>query len=362
MTVTKTVIIKAPTLDQYYHLYSKYPDTLTCACTKISINYEKLVTVQHSFHQVCMSDFVSNDWIHYLALSYTDLVVIYDDFRWTGAYTFQALRAFCKLMNRTVSDGLDRFNGSTYISATVTPPDLFRSQVNQSVDQFILATTNSFLLSLSTIRDTTQSNGLLSATQTNYYLNVPDETIFVNSSPRSYPDCSCASSPTCGKESAIYDYPSIQGRFTVPGLHVGCYIIESLLRSTLQCFYNQTCINILCSTFTSGFEVNITALDPSVASRYFGNSTIQQLVNSLMVEEWNPSVRFESYYDECQPAQCIYTHTTRNDIIYIVTTLIGLVGGLITVLKLAVPRVVKFFAYCISKRRRVVAQIPSVQT
>src|SRR5690349_6147317 len=94
--------------------------------------------------------------------------------------------------------------------------------------------------------------------------------------------------------------------------------------------------------FYIGFPVNITALDPSVSSRYFVNSTIQQLVNSLMVEEWNSSVRYDSYYHECQPAQCIYTHTTRNDIIYIVTTLIGLVGGLMSVLKLIVPPLVKF--------------------
>jgi hypothetical protein len=50
---------------------------------------------------------------------------------------------------------------------------------------------------------------------------------------------------------------------------------------------------------------------------------------------------YDNYYNACQPAQCIYTHQTKNDIIYIVTTLVGLVGGLITVLKLVVPRLVK---------------------
>ena len=362
MTVTKAVIVKTPTLDQYSHLYTEYPETLTCACTKISIDYEKLVNIQYSFHQVCMSDFVTDDWVNYLALSYTDLGVNYDDFRWTGAYTFQALRTFCELVNRSIHDGLDRFYKGTYISASVIPLELFRQQIEASVDQFKSSTTNSFLLSLSIIRDTTQSNALLSATQTNYYLKLPYTTTIVYSWPHSYPDCNCVSSPTCGKKSAIYDYPSTRVKFTVPGLYVGCYVIESLLRSSLQCFYDQTCINILQSYCSSPFPINVTALDPSIPSIYFVNSTIQQMVNSLMVEEWNSSLRYASYYDECQPAQCIYTHTTRNDIIYIVTTLIGLVGGLVTVLKLVVPRAVKFVAYCNSKRRRVVAQIPSVQT
>jgi len=61
-----------------------------------------------------------------------------------------------------------------------------------------------------------------------------------------------------------------------------------------------------------------------------------------MVEEWNSSEKYNSYYDECQPAECIYTDTRKNDIIYIVTTLIGLLGGLVTVLELVVPSLVKF--------------------
>ena len=41
-----------------------------------------------------------------------------------------------------------------------------------------------------------------------------------------------------------------------------------------------------------------------------------------MVEEWNSSVKYNSYYVPCRPAQCIYIHVTKNDIIYIVTTLV----------------------------------------
>lgn len=57
-----------------------------------------------------------------------------------------------------------------------------------------------------------------------------------------------------------------------------------------------------------------------------------------MVEQWNITSAFESYYQECQPTQCTYVFQTRNDAIYIVTTLVGLVGGLNTVLKFVTPR------------------------
>jgi hypothetical protein len=89
--------------------------------------------------------------------------------------------------------------------------------------------------------------------------------------------------------------------------------------------------------------MDVTALNSSLPSNYSTDSTVQDLVNNLMIEQWNPSSMYERYYNECQPTQCVYTFQTRNDVIYIVTTLFGIVGGLTTVLKFIVPRLVKIF-------------------
>jgi hypothetical protein len=341
-TITKTVIVKTPTLDQYFHLYAKYPQTLTCACTKISIEHKKLVNVKYSLHQVCTSDFVTDDWIHYLALSSAGIILNYDDFRWTAPYSFQALRAFCELINTTISNSLDQFYSSGYISAFVIPSELLQSQVQASIDQFKSSTEKSFLLSLSLIRDTIQGNELYSAVQTNYLMFIPLDDSLASTLPRNYSGCTCDSSSACSYQSTIQNYSNSTVLFTIPGFYVGCYVIESLLKSTLECLYNQTCISILQSFCTSPIKINVRALDSSLSSKYFVNSTIQELVNNLMVEEWNSTETYNIYYGECQPAQCIYTYTARNDLIYIVTTLIGLLGGLITVLKLVVPTLVKF--------------------
>jgi beta-lactamase regulating signal transducer with metallopeptidase domain len=59
-----------------------------------------------------------------------------------------------------------------------------------------------------------------------------------------------------------------------------------------------------------------------------------------MVEEWNSSIMYENYFNECEPTECTYTHQTKNNILYIITTIIGLIGGLTTALKLIVPRLV----------------------
>jgi hypothetical protein len=109
--------------------------------------------------------------------------------------------------------------------------------------------------------------------------------------------------------------------------------------------------------------MNISALDTSLSSRFLENSTIEHLLGELMVEEWNSSIMYENYFNECEPIECTYTHQTKNNIIYIVTTIIGLIGGLTTALKLIVPRLVEFIAFCTQKwgwRRTSV--VPFIQT
>ncbi|CAF1687753.1 unnamed protein product, partial [Adineta ricciae] len=74
----------------------------------------------------------------------------------------------------------------------------------------------------------------------------------------------------------------------------------------------------------------------------YENTTIEELLNELMVEKWNLSSSYKNYYNECQPSECSYSAIAKNSAIYIVTTVIGLIGGLITALKIGVPRLVSF--------------------
>jgi hypothetical protein len=205
-----------------------------------------------------------------------------------------------------------------------------------------LSTTNDFLFSLSTIRDTTQANALFAGEETNYAMYMPDGQGNGYPYTLSYGDCTCALSAECIDQSSILKYPSGKVLFSVPGIYEGCFIIESLLQSDLRCFYNQTCINIVLPYYKATPPMNVTALDQLLSIRFSPNSTLKAIVDELMVEQWTQSIMYDRYYNECQPIKCAYTHQTKNSIVYIVTTLIGLLGGLITVLKLIVPRVVMF--------------------
>ncbi|CAF1102361.1 unnamed protein product [Didymodactylos carnosus] len=61
-----------------------------------------------------------------------------------------------------------------------------------------------------------------------------------------------------------------------------------------------------------------------------------------MVEEWNSNASFSSYYKQCAPQECTYTYSGHNNVVYIVTTIIGLVGGLTKVLQVIIPPTVEF--------------------
>ncbi|CAF1508415.1 unnamed protein product [Adineta ricciae] len=105
------------------------------------------------------------------------------------------------------------------------------------------------------------------------------------------------------------------------------------------------------SSMNGSTPMNVTAMDPNVSVEFMVNSTLEDILDKLMVEQWFPSITYESYYNECAPLKCTYTHKTKNSIVYIVTMIIGLIGGLITVLKQTVPRLVSFVAFCITKYR-----------
>lgn len=76
-------------------------------------------------------------------------------------------------------------------------------------------------------------------------------------------------------------------------------------------------------------------------SRFSETSSVGELLDMMMVERWNRTVIYGNYYDGCSPKECVYTVEKRNDLIHIVTTVIGLVGGLSTILKMILPHLVR---------------------
>ncbi|CAF4177053.1 unnamed protein product, partial [Rotaria sp. Silwood2] len=100
----------------------------------------------------------------------------------------------------------------------------------------------------------------------------------------------------------------------------------------------------------------ITAMNSSVPSRFLPNDTISVMLSNLLIEEWQFNIDFDDYYAACAPASCTYTISGRLDIISIVTTNVGLFGGLSLSLRIIIPFVAQliYWIFITCRERQVV--------
>ena len=110
--------------------------------------------------------------------------------------------------------------------------------------------------------------------------------------------------------------------YSIPGVRVGCYIVEATLQSSLIAFYNQTWLDdYRHQTYFIGPLGKVKALNSSINQNFMIDTTIKTIVENLMIDGWSmKNVSFSKYYDQCQPATCKYTYEKTNDITYIITT------------------------------------------
>lgn len=99
-------------------------------------------------------------------------------------------------------------------------------------------------------------------------------------------------------------------------------------------------------------SLNLTPLNPNVASRFLPTSKLEGIISELLIEEWLPSSDVNAHYEHCRPKVCTYTYVSRFEVIYIVTSVIGLFGGLSIILRLIIPLLIRVLIRQIEKRRQ----------
>ena len=150
------------------------------------------------------------------------------------------------------------------------------------------------------------------------------------------------------------DIGSVTGRdseidnYTAPGLVRGCYMIDTLRLSTLECFYDAPdCFRRVLKAINRSVaflhgnmaEISVHPLvNDDMLTQFPPTTPLSQIIDSMMIERWNISSSFNQYYDTCQPSYCTYLYTLRDQSLLSVTTsLISLVGGLSITLRFIVP-------------------------
>ncbi|CAF4021998.1 unnamed protein product, partial [Adineta steineri] len=354
------IIKNNPTIIEFNKLYQKYPDTIQCPCETYSIAYEEFITFERHLHSICSSTFVDEN-SQWLIIDYPQTMLIHstrkDDFRQIGSPFFQLLNSFCNLSSKTINAELTTFYSSRFITLNLITYEQFQTQMNQLINQFIKNTARSFINSLFFAENMTVANMLFSAFQSDSLYSsgspVYDEYRFTDyqyiydridqlyNSNETGIDCDCQSTPWCIQQAIVYDLDTITQLFSPPGIFVGCYLVESVLQSDLRCFFDIGCLQQLIDSLSL---VNISTSDiilNSTASRYQEKSSLLEIVSNLMVEEWNNQTFYDNYFNICQPSVCTATYISRGNIIYIITTTIGLIGGLTKVYIFIAPIFVK---------------------
>jgi hypothetical protein len=150
--------------------------------------------------------------------------------------------------------------------------------------------------------------------------------------------CSCGTFGDCSQPAAVYtDTESIM----IPGVRVGCYPLNAALQSTLECLYNQSCVDLLRDIFN--ISTSFSAIDYILPSHFYPNVTVYSLANELLVENWAIAVSYEKYFSRCASLTCSYSYSQRANLAYVLTTLFGLYGGLSISLRLLSPILINVF-------------------
>ena len=347
---TQIITIPHPSQATFESLYNTYPSTIECPCSHIAIPYKLFISLSPKFHPVCSSSFISNAWIASISsLNTPDSVFDILDFRVSGETFFNTLATLCLLSETTVANSWYSVSQNPLITDLALSESEFQIRATLILESFENKTLADFKNALALIETHTRSMYATGNEDILLYTNQLANTtkpIDFGWMPSESDTCSCGLDDECQDSMGFYNYTDntvyspYYLTFALPNIFVGCFVTLSTYQSTLECFFNQTCLNAIQGEIMLNQSVNVSILETS-SSQFLPQTPIRILINHLMVETWDNNIQYNQYYEQCAPEQCTYTFTSRHNLLQVVTTLVGLFGGLSVGLKIIVSFVVR---------------------
>ena len=354
---THTTTVRSPTEALFKQLSARYPRTLSCPCTQASIRYDEFLSFNPQYHSVCSRQLVNQSFI--TSLSDGNMSDYYPlDYRLMSASHFQSLALFCRTSQQLISDTLRQSASEHLIATRVLSYDDFDAQAQAITEQLQSTAIADMKRTSNFVWLNIHQNSIFSALRSNYYVQIDpasNTTVFFAMFYKSANStCSCVTDRMCVHQAGFYHWTGRQGMknlthifgdvnndpsllMTAPGLMIGCLAHSSILQSTLECFYNQSCIDQI-QAFVNEFS-SVSPL-PSL-SRFAQQTTVSELFDQLFSELWNEKKSFTGYFQACSANLCTYSYVRRFDLLYVIVTIIGLAGGLKTIMYFAAPRIVE---------------------
>ncbi|CAF1281019.1 unnamed protein product [Adineta steineri] len=352
-TLTKTY--KDPSFKLYEKLQRDQENALECPCSSIATTYNEFVKIDARFHEVCSSPFASNEWYINLTAGLVSNLSIYDqrDYRRFLSAHLQFLQGLCNISIESVSNTIDQFLSSLLITTQLLSKKDFNARVNSQIELSRSNAPTALGHFLFLIRNINHGNAIISKYGTNFqYIidyELPYSTHLFTKAIIYDDECSCGLSPLCTTQASFIESNSSK-KVPIQGLKMGCTPSESFRASTLECFYNQSCLDLI-QQYTN-YKARIDPIIPSNKSRFSINTTMAELIDHLFIEEWNTTINYTTYFEKCLPLSCSYTYIQRFNLLYLITLLLSFQGGLAILLKWICPKLVYVLVKIYNYRKR----------
>ena len=339
---TNQLKIFQPSEDQFKEFYKKYPDTLQCPCSQFAIQYSDFTHLRVKLHEVCESQFIEQDWID--SVYHANISSIPpNDIRTIMSHFWQFIRSFCALSKDTLTDACTDFNATLLLSPVTQSEGFIKTAINASLNFSLTSATSNLKRNVFMTRETTLANGLMSSLATNYYF----QSVYkfgVGSLPSSLTNvqlfddgCSCSTLTGCPQPAALFNLTTRVIRITIPGMIFDCLMLDAVLASSLECFYQSACLSLLENETVIQMKVK-PLQDPS---QFSPTATIEQLLTTLMIEQLTTTIDFSNYYVKCNPTFCTFSHTSSFNVLFMITTVISVFGGVSLLLRFVSPMIIK---------------------
>ncbi|CAF3037218.1 unnamed protein product [Rotaria sp. Silwood2] len=232
---------------EFETIFEHYSSTITCPCSKLAIPYGAFTSVKIQFHQVCLSLFTSQTWIDsiYVDRKFSS-VKLENNFLSTLSAFWQIIAGFCELSNTTINNGIAQFNVTTLLSPMAVNQNMVRIQSRVALTTIISTVRSTLIRNLLAIERITGGNQLVSGLAKNFYAHFTSAELQSNSilSARAYANCSCLNTNGCPHPATFY-YSAKESSIPIPGMQSDCLIVDAVLNSSLECYYDRTCVNRL---------------------------------------------------------------------------------------------------------------------
>ena len=335
---TSVHIIQLPsesTFDQLHQLHS-----LSCRCSRSSTPYRSFLNISTRYHQVCSSDFTSSTWWTLIASRGNEPFVLLDQPLLSNH--FRMLSSFCALSSQTIQNAINAFMSSAFVTVEVLTRTQFNDQIGAVLKNLIEQIPINFRNPFTHIINTLRANQLTHLFLSNWMIafSSATENYILSNKPLTYNNgtCTCATADGSSCWWPLTFLSDNQTNLTIPGLRGGCLPVDGLRQSTLECLYDERCLATIRSLINTTFTPSIPApLDHKSTTRFPSHSTaVGAMIDQLFVEEWINASDYSSYYQQCAPHDCRYTSVEHETVLYMITSLLGLYGGVTLCLRMFV--------------------------